>query len=104
MSGGSYNYFCFKLEEFADDIAHQDSNPRRKAFAAVMKKAAKVAHEIEWADSGDTLSREADRAIDKFFTSLKLDAITVGKATAFDMIQSMINKVDAAAKTSKKEK
>lgn len=55
MSGGSYDYAQYKLEEIADRLRrnHPDSAPIL-ALAAHFLALATVMHEIEWADSGDT--------------------------------------------------
>lgn len=54
MSGGSYEYFHYRIEEVAKEIAmrHSRSAPHR-AFAALLMKVAKAMHDVEWVDSGD---------------------------------------------------
>ena len=37
MSGGSYDYICYKIQDFSESIDHQDKIPRRAAFAELMK-------------------------------------------------------------------
>lgn len=54
MSGGRYDYFYLKLDEFADDLANSRRGPLIAALASHLKELAKIAHKIEWADSGDT--------------------------------------------------
>lgn len=61
MSGGSYDYFYFKLEEMATSI--RPITPLRKAFCTQLLKAAKACHDIEWVDSGDKVSGDEDAAI-----------------------------------------
>ena len=51
MSGGSYEYVYHKIEDI--EIWKQQSNPRRAAFAQLLKLVAKAMHDIEWVDSGD---------------------------------------------------
>ena len=52
MSGGSHNYIYRDIEFFASKMS--DSKiPERKAFAKLLKKVAKAAHDIEWVDSDD---------------------------------------------------
>lgn len=53
MSGGAYNYICFKVDEVAEEIRHQESDPLRKAFADHLHQVAKALRDIEWVDSGD---------------------------------------------------
>lgn len=59
MSGGSYNYAFYKIEELADKILHKgERTSLRKAFCAHLVKVAAVAKAIEWNDSGDGDDRE----------------------------------------------
>lgn len=75
MSGGHFNYDCFRISQFADNLKHEiDINdnktentfgdPRGYGFRAdtlrrltaahfVIEKAGKIAREIEWLYSGD---------------------------------------------------
>ena len=53
MSGGSYQYFYQKMENMAEEIQGQESNPLRKAFADHLRLVAKAFHDIEWVDSCD---------------------------------------------------
>jgi hypothetical protein len=52
MSGGSYSYFCFKVEEFVSELEVYNS-PKRIAFKKLMKLVATACHDIEWVDSCD---------------------------------------------------
>lgn len=52
MSGGSYDYVCYKIEEAADSLVNQ-SCPERRALGHLMHKVGKAMHEIEWVDSYD---------------------------------------------------
>jgi hypothetical protein len=68
MSGGSYDYVCFKIKDFSSQIRNQDSHPLRKEFAEIVRDIAKVAHDIEWADSCDYSQEDADRSLTDFFS------------------------------------
>ena len=61
MSGGSMEYLCMKVDEaeFEQDTA------LRKLFKAHLTLVAKALHDIEWEDSGDYGSGDADKAIIK---------------------------------------
>ena len=52
MSGGSWNYFCYELEEVAERLSI-DKCPHRKMFANHLEKCANALRSIEWVDSGD---------------------------------------------------
>ena len=52
MSGGSYDYLCYKMEDAADRLS-QSKCPHRRAFAVLMYKCATAMHDVEWVDSGD---------------------------------------------------
>lgn len=56
MSGGSHNYAYVKLQEIAESFQpyrKQDHFQERGKFADILEICAKIAHDIEWIDSGD---------------------------------------------------
>lgn len=53
MSGGSWEYCYFRIEEIADRL-QESTSPLRRAFGEHMQLCAKAMHDIEWSDSGDT--------------------------------------------------
>jgi hypothetical protein len=61
MSGGSYNYAYYRIEELAAEI--RATTPLRKAFKAHLLKVAKACHDIEWVDSCDYGPSDEDKAI-----------------------------------------
>ena len=69
MSGGSWDYFCFQVDEVADRLAIEKS-PLRRAFGQHMKVVAKAMKEIEWVDSGDKSSPVDSDAIKEVFASV----------------------------------
>ena len=58
MSGGSHSYICWKIEE---ELVGQ---MRDAELDDLMKDIAELAHDLEWADSGDY-------AIEDYFNSVK---------------------------------
>lgn len=62
MSGGSWDYLCYKMEEAADRLSHSKC-PHRKAFAILMYKCATAMHDIEWVDSCDKRDGDEIEAI-----------------------------------------
>jgi hypothetical protein len=64
MSGGSWGYLYFKMDEAADTLI-EDKDPLRKAFGKKMKLIAAAMHDIEWVDSGDYENGEEVEAIEK---------------------------------------
>jgi len=61
MSGGSYQYAFYKIEELAAEI--RPGSALRKAFKAHLVRVAKACHDIEWVDSGDYSHGDEDAAI-----------------------------------------
>lgn len=53
MSGGSWDYFCYKCDDVADRL-RSSRDPIRRAFGAHMAKVAAAMKAIEWHDSRDT--------------------------------------------------
>lgn len=87
MSGGSYDYISYKIEEQASTIP-TNGCPRRAAFKALMPLIAKAWHEIEWSDSGDCSpgNPEEIRAIEECLGFLKGNPGMIAKAAAFDEV------------------
>jgi len=69
MSGGSWDYFCYKAEEVAGELC-QDKSPLRRAFGEHMKLGAQAMHDIEWVDSGDKGKGDERAAIQAVFGDL----------------------------------
>lgn len=81
MSGGHYDYLCFKVREFAEmmhtsterfneDGTANDSPPqdlRRVRFKKLMLLCADACKDIEWCDSGDSGPEPEKKSIDKCF-------------------------------------
>jgi hypothetical protein len=64
MSGGSYDYACYKVGDFADSLERNaQGNPLRIAFVAHVRLVAKAMHDIEWVDSGDYGTGDDEAAI-----------------------------------------
>ena len=69
MSGGSWDYFCFKADDVAGRLCEEKS-PLRRALGQHMKLIAYAMHEIEWVDSGDKSSPDDNVAIKAVFEDL----------------------------------
>lgn len=55
MSGGSYDYVSFRIEDAAGGLrSRHPSDALLLALASHLTGLAKILHDIEWADSGDT--------------------------------------------------
>lgn len=91
MSGGSYDYFYHKLEQFAYDMSISPSEVERKAFQDLLFKVAKACHDIEWVDSGDYSEGDELEAIKACLGSDPKDKL---KATAFDTIVSTVKRLE----------
>lgn len=92
MSGGSYDYVSFKIEELADSLRNTDSDPRRCAFQKLLRLVAKAAHDIEWVDSCDSGPGDEHRAIDDVFEFLKADPKTLIKAESYDRLAEKLRR------------
>ena len=53
MSGGSWDYFCYNLDQVADRLICEKGNALRIAFGRHLKLCAEAMKSIEWVDSGD---------------------------------------------------
>ena len=54
MSGGSYDYICYKLDDVADTLEQRHKEPHVRGLAKHFRMLGNLMHAIEWADSGDT--------------------------------------------------
>lgn len=65
MSGGHFDYSCFRISQFVEELQHElDTNETRaelsddtikvlKECQKIIEKAGKLAREVEWLYSGD---------------------------------------------------
>jgi hypothetical protein len=90
MSGGSYDYVCFRISELGYIIRNQDKDPRRAAFAKLMGLVGEAMHDIEWVDSCDMAAGAEHPAIDAVFAFLKADPETIKKARAYDRLAEQL--------------
>lgn len=65
MSGGSWEYVCYKIGE-AGRRLQGETCPYRRALSDVVLKLAKVMHDIEWVDSCDMADGDDVKAIKEF--------------------------------------
>lgn len=82
MSGGSYDYVCFKIQNI--ELRNQTTDPRRAAFQKLLELVAEAMRDIEWVDSGDSGKGDEHKAIDACFAFLGSDPLIITKAAAFD--------------------
>jgi len=89
MSGGNYDYICYKVDTFIDELKTND-DPRRLAFKELMVLVSKALHDIEWTDSGDYGDDADHKAIDAVFAFLKSDPEIIKKAHAYDKLKEQL--------------
>ncbi len=83
VSGGSYDYLSYKIEDMAEAIP-DNYNPKRTAFKKLLKLVAQACHDIEYVDSSDYGPGDEDKAIDKCLAARVADRETLAKAAAYD--------------------
>lgn len=86
MSGGSYDYACFKVEEMANSLCHTEKDPRRAAFRQLLRLVADAMHDVEWVDSCDYGKGDEYLAIDRCFAFMGSDPSIITKAHAYDSL------------------
>jgi len=91
MSGGSYDYFCFKAMNFAEEI-QTNNDPKRIAFKKLAELFADASKAIEWEDSGDTGKENTDKTINVLFNFLGYDSQLIWKAAAYDEFKVIVKK------------
>lgn len=79
MSGGSYDYAQFRLDEWAGTLESRHAGqPHVLALAAHLRRLGEVMRQIEWADSGDT---SWDGGVDAAVRSVLAPGAELGVAT-----------------------
>jgi len=91
MSGGSYDYFCFKVDNFIADLRLKN-DPKRIALKDLLRKVSTAVRAIEWEDSGDTGKDWTDESIDYLFNSLCANPDIIIKASAYDELKEVLKK------------
>ena len=69
MSGGSWDYVCYRIQDAADRLCCCGV-PERQALGKHMQKIAHAMHEIEWVDSADSSHPADSKAIAAVFDDL----------------------------------
>lgn len=91
MSGGSYNYTFYRIEELAAEILQQgERTSLRKAFCAHLVKVAAAAKAIEWNDSGDGDDREDDLIRSVISPTAELEAATKAAKEASEELNRLL--------------
>lgn len=67
MSGGSFNYAYYHVQEMAMRLK-MDTIPYRRAFAIHLEKVAKAMHAVEWVDSDDYSPGDDEASIKECFS------------------------------------
>ena len=94
MSGGSWDYLCFKVDEAADRLVNS-KDPLRKAFGIHLDLVAKALHDIEWVDSGDTSPGDERKAILNVIRKEDELAVLVEEATKIrDRLDELLKEIE----------
>lgn len=97
MSGGSYDYIYRKIEDASNQL-RTNNDPRRVAFAKLLKLIADAMHDIEWVDSCDYGPGDEHKAIDKVFMGLGIDPEEVYMVEAYKKIRGLVREREASRK------
>ena len=80
MSGGSYDYLCYKMEGAAQTLMGKSQTPYRQAFGQLMMKCAKAMRDVEWVDSSDMGRGDDEEAIMMCISENDVLRVTVEEA------------------------
>ena len=86
MSGGSWDYLSFKIDEAVDRLL-VSPDPLRRVFGQQLKLSAKALYDIEWVDSGDMAPGDERPAIE---VALGKDARALELAEVQQEIEALI--------------
>ena len=88
MSGGSYDYVCFKIDEAADSLVNQKC-PERRALGHLMHKIGKAMHDIEWVDSCDYKRGDEMEAIREVLNGVHMSPLDLLLEDARKLIEQL---------------
>ena len=71
MSGGEYNYFYQKINNFLDELKINTKN-RQKFAKFLYLEISRICRDIEWCDSGDISDEECEKILEKFVNKYNL--------------------------------
>ena len=63
MSGGSYDYSCFRVNDMAEDTRIKFGSPLRRAFGKHLALVSEAMRMVEWVDSSDNSPGDENDAI-----------------------------------------
>lgn len=95
MSGGSYEYLYYKMEDAAHTLMRKDQVAYRIAFGNLMLRCAQAMHDVEWVDSCDKSPGDDEEAIMKCINFSDVLRVTVSEA---ENMKKELEKLITAAK------
>lgn len=98
MSGGSWEYLCYKVQDAAFKLC-QSNNAQRKAFGKHLALVAEALHDIEWVDSCDKSPGDEFKSIMKCIKNQ--DVLNSSVDDAKDMIKRLEDIIEAINKGEK---
>ncbi len=100
MSGGSWDYVCFRF----NDLAERLSNDRRLALRAMaphVERLAVAMHAIEWVDSGDHVHPHEEEPIRAFLDGFGSHDVQFAHVMAQDLRTQIEQAQDVLARLEK---
>lgn len=91
MSGGSWDYLCYKVADAANSLVLSKC-PYRKAFGIHLRLVSEALHDIEWVDSADKSRGDELKAIMEVIKPK--DVLKVSLDDARKMIEDLQKLVD----------
>ena len=95
MSGGSYDYLCFKIDEAGEQITMQkDHQATRQIISKLLMWLGSIMREVEWQDSGDGGNWEkVDRELKKIFNVHEVTLEKIKKLAIYDAITEIFTQL-----------
>lgn len=94
MSGGSWDYVCWKFQETAYRLLNE-SCPYRRALGKQILSISGVLHDIEWADSSDISKEDALVSLKKHLTHEEvLDVLCKDAQSNIRKLKEVLNKIE----------
>jgi len=94
VSGGHYQYFYNRVDEFVNELSRNSYTPERRAFLSLMRKISVAVHAIEWVDSSDySPGDENEYIMECVSQSQVIEAATDHAVKAVDELKTIIDKL-----------
>lgn len=94
MSGGSWDYICYKVSDAANRLV-EEKCPHRRAFGLHLRLIAEALHDIEWVDSCDKSAGDEIKSIMAVIKPKEVLKVSIDEAkNTVERLQKLIDEIE----------